>query len=535
MHYGEYKNTYIDTNECTSRGACSIAPNIASLQELIMYFIKQTAHYIIKLENSGAVNKSIKYNIINDISALVSINEFSEEQLFTLAVKNYYLLKDTKKAYFELCSNMNIACVELKNKVEFDSSTTLSKAISIGEKIFLQNYTRYTISQKNLTEILYTVIKSTCINLIKLNDFDEFDEEMYQQILHSLDLFNHGKIQCQKIREEIKKLALSDYEARLKISEILINKFGGIEKVQVSHSTRKGKAILVSGNNFLDLKNLLERTKDENIDIYTHSNLMIVHALREFRNYKNLAGHYGDLSENSILDFATFPGSIFLTKNSRKNPEYLYRGRLFSNDYIIQKGVIEIIDNDYSELILSAKEAKGFSKGKIKPFTTLGYNEEELDKNFDEIITKLDNNEIKRLFIIGINIYSEVQKEYFQSLFSKLNKNEYAISFTSETSNKDNILTINTGNYMPLATGIINKLFSKHPITDERIYFFFTKCDVMTISNIITLNNYNAKNIYMSDCPPTIINPSVFKTFKKEYNIQTTTTAQKDLEKIRTK
>lgn len=535
MHYQEYKNTYIDTNECTSRGACSIAPNIASLQELVMYFIKQTAHYIIKLEKSGAVNKSIKYSIINDIAALVSINEFSEQQLFSLAIKNYYLLKDTKNAYLELCSNINIPCTTIKNEVEFDASTTLSKAISTGEKIFLHNYTKTNTSQKNLAQILHTVIKSACINLIKLGDFDEFDEEMYQQILQSLDLFNHSKIHCRTLREQIKNLAITDYKARLKISEILITKFGGIEKVQVSHSTRKGKAILVSGNNFLDLKNLLEQTKDENIDIYTHSSLMIVHALQDFRNYKNLAGHYGDLSENTILDFATFPGSIFLTKNSRKNPEYLYRGRLFSNDYIIQKGVIEIIDNDYSELIRCAKEAKGFSKGKIKPYTTLGYNEEELDKNLDRIIAKLNNNEIKRLFIIGINIYSEVQKEYFQSLFSKLQKDEYALSFTTETENKDNILTINTGNYMPLATGIINKLFSKHPITDERIFFFFTKCDVMTISNIITLNNYNARNIYMSDCPPTIINPSVFKTFKKEYNIQTTTTVQNDLKKIRTK
>ncbi len=43
-----------EINECTARGACSIAPNIAALQELVMYFIRQTAFYLLKLEKLGA-------------------------------------------------------------------------------------------------------------------------------------------------------------------------------------------------------------------------------------------------------------------------------------------------------------------------------------------------------------------------------------------------------------------------------------------------------------------------------------------------
>ncbi|MBD5402805.1 hypothetical protein HDR58_08405, partial [bacterium] len=266
MHNNNYKTTSIDTNECTSRGACSIAPNISALQELIMYFLKQLAYYILKLENMGANNKSIKYEIINDIAALVSINEFNEEQLYSIITKDYFLLEDTKKTYKKHCKKENIECLELKNHIDFDNSTTLPKAISLGEKLFLEQYNRLTTEQKNHIEILLIVIKSVSLNILKLNDFDEFDEDMYHQVLQTLDLLNE-RFQLRKINKQIVKLAEADNKLQLKIGQMLLEKFGGIENVKVSHSTEKGKAILVSGSNFMDLLNILEETKDKNIDI----------------------------------------------------------------------------------------------------------------------------------------------------------------------------------------------------------------------------------------------------------------------------
>ena len=157
----EYRKTYIDTNECTSRGACSVAPNIAALQEVIMYFLKQIAHYVLELENLGANNQSIKLNIINDIATLVSSNEFSEKQLFGLIQKEYFLLEDTKKTYKNICKDENILAKELKTHIYFDKTTPISKAIALGEKLFLEKYNNFNSLQKNLMEILLILVKST--------------------------------------------------------------------------------------------------------------------------------------------------------------------------------------------------------------------------------------------------------------------------------------------------------------------------------------------------------------------------------------
>jgi len=535
MYYNEYnKNTYIDTNECTSRGVCSVAPNIAALQELILFFLKQAAYYILNLEKFGASNDKIKLDIINDIASLVSINEFSENHLYSIVIKDYYLLENAKKTYAKLCSDRGLPTNLLKESIKFAPSMPISKAIALGEKVFLGKYNKLASSQKNLISILLTLVKSNSINLIKLNDFEHFDNNTYHEILETLNLFNYSKFQTQKLKNQITKLAQNDNKLQLLISKTLLEHFGDIEEVEVSHSTRKGKAILVSGNNFFDLMNILEKTQDKDIDVYTHSNLLITHALCKFRQYEHLRGHYGDTTESCILDFATFPGAILLTKNSRNNSDYLYRGRLFSNDYIVNQGVIKIEDNDFSPVIESALSAKGFAKGKSKENTCLGYNASDVDEKLQSIVQKLETGEISRLFIIGMNAYSEVQKEYFREFFARLDKHEFALSFGYESKRK-NVLTINLGNYTPLATNILHKLFDKYPITSERVTFFFTECDVMTISGIVMLKSAGAKNIFMAECPPTLINPSVFDTFKKEYEITETTSADADIIKIREK
>lgn len=534
-NYNEYNKSYIDTNECTSRGACSVAPTIAALQELIMYMLKQISHYVLELEKLGANNQSIKNAIINSIATLVSSNEFSEKQLFSLLQNEYQLLVDIKEKYKTLCTKNKVQTKELKFIIEFNENTTLAKAIGQGEKLFLQKCTKLTQTKKNLREILLFLVKSTCLNLIKSHDFNKLEECVYQQILKTLDLLAHDTdIKTSKIKELINEYANTDNKLQLNISKFLTESFGNISKVRVSHSTRKGKAILVSGNNFFDLLKILEDTKDKNIDIYTHSNLLITHAFSKFNQYENLIGHFGDTSENGILDFATFPGAILLTKNSRNNTEYLYRGRLYSNDYIVPQGVIKIENDDFTPLIETSLNAKGFSKGKTKDYTTIGYNENEIKTQLETLIEGMKNKSIERLFIIGINPYSEIQKEYFNEFFAKMNKNEFAISFSYE-STKKNVLTINVGNYIPLATAIISDLFKKLDIKSPQITFIFTTCDVMSISNIILLKNNNAQNVYMATCSPTLVNPSVFSTLKKEYKINETTTPENDLYKIRQK
>lgn len=528
----EINNQYIDPNECTARGACSIAPNISALQELVIYFLRHLAYYVVKLEDLGGFNPSVKFAIINTLSGLVSINELNEKQLYSMLLSEYKLYSETKKTYFEICKLKNIQISELKNTIIIDETLGISNAINIGEKLILSNSENLTQYQKSLKLILRMILKSTSINLVKLNEFDIFDENTYHKILKILDLFNHGKVANEQIIKYISKLAKLDNCLQLKISDKILENYGDLSKTEVSHSTRNGKAILVSGSNFVDLMNILNETQDKGIDIYTHSQLLLAHALEKFKKFPHLQGHYGDVTENCILDFATFPGAILLTKTSGNNTVYLYRGKIFSNDYIIPQGITKIENNDYSELIKSANEAKGFSKGLKKPITIVGYNQNELNSQLNELVSDLKNNTLKRLFIVGLNPYSELQNEYFKEFLSNINEDEFVLSF-SINCEKKNVLTINTGNRSSFVIRVLQTLFIKTKINSENISFFFPKCDVTTISNIVRLKDLGVKNIYMGNCSPTVLNPTVLNTFASEYNVNITSTPIEDLNQIR--
>ena len=42
-----------DTDECSARGACSTAPNIAALEEIIILLLQKISFYKIELKKSG--------------------------------------------------------------------------------------------------------------------------------------------------------------------------------------------------------------------------------------------------------------------------------------------------------------------------------------------------------------------------------------------------------------------------------------------------------------------------------------------------
>lgn len=517
-----------EVNECTSRAVCSIAPNIAALQELIISVLINSSHYILALEKLGGINNNVKEVIINDFANLVSINEFEDKQLYEMLRSSYYLFENVKQTYIQYCKQADKAYVEVDLPFDFNKNTTLAQSVSLGEKLL--NKSSAEPKHKYLADIMVALIKSICTNLSMLKSYGGHDDMQYLLVIKSLSILN-DTCRHSVILDHIKKLSQHDYKLKVEISKLLFKKFGEISKVSVSNSTRAGKAILVSGDNLLSLEKILELTKNMDIDVYTHSNLNIAHALPKFKSYPNLYGNFGFGDNSSIYDFATFPGAVLISGGIKNTSEYLYRGKIYSDDYIEHKGITKIENDDYSPLIDAAIESKGFSKGHIKPETVLGFDMKNIQSDFEQLARKIDNNDIKHLYIAISKCYSALQREYFNELFSLLKSDEYALSFSQNLMRK-NVLSLNLAGYVPLIAEVLDKLF-EHVHPSEKIVFIFTACDVASISSIVKLKEHGINNIYMSACQPNILNPAVFDRFRNEYGIKITSTPKDDLYKIR--
>ena len=183
-----------------------------------------------------------------------------------------------------------------------------------------------------------------------------------------------------------------------------------------------------------------------------------------------------------------------------------------------------ITDNDFFPLIESALQAKGFAKGQQRKNIKVGFSED----NLNNFLNKILNEDFKNLLIIGHSSLNTSNNDYFKKMFSLIPNSTYAITLANNP-NLDNVMEINLGNDYAQIYGVLQKIFERIPINSEKLAFFMTKCDVNSFSNIINLKNEGAKNIFLSDCPPTLINPSVLSAFNKDYDIYPITTPAEDL------
>ena len=532
QNYNKKNDEHTDINECTTRATCSVSPTIAALENLAVIFLKYMSHYLLELSKIDVKNLQIQHEIVNILASMTALNEFSENEFYMIVRKGYFILEEVKKTYNDVTLLSGAEPEFLEGFPDFNKNTTLSGAIRLGEKNSI--ITSKEIELNRFVTILLVALQSISLNLIDYANLYEFDNRIFYKILSALNKLNNPQISKQILKNEIREITLLDIDLQVKIADKFLEYYGGISEVEVSHSTRSGKAILVSGNNFTNLYDILRVSAGKEIDVYTHSNLLIAHAMSKFREFEHFRGHYGSRTENCILDFATFPGAILMTKNFRNNTEYLYRGRLFSTDYIVPAGVKKVINNDFEPVIEESLKAKAFSKGKIKENTPLGYNEDEIFMKFENIVQRLKEGSLRRLYIIGIDALTERENVYYHELMNALKPDEFAISFSYE-GKEENVLSINIGNYIPLMSRLLKILFENYSISSPNITFFFTTCDVITLSTVLAVSEKGVKNIYMSQCLPTVINPLVFTVFEGEYNVKTITSVKQDLKYIREK
>jgi hydroxylamine reductase len=72
------------------------------------------------------------------------------------------------------------------------------------------------------------------------------------------------------------------------LDEANTSTFGHPVPAKVSLKLEKGPFIVVTGHDLLDLKELLEQTKDKGINIYTHGEMLPAHGYPELNKYKHL-------------------------------------------------------------------------------------------------------------------------------------------------------------------------------------------------------------------------------------------------------
>lgn len=512
-------------DSCISRGICSTNPRTSSLQEVLVLYLKLSSHYAFKLYEHGVLDEKIKVLILKSISILVSNPQFSETDFKNLTQCFNSELPILISKYEKSCEEKGVEPEYLKSVIKCNKNLDIVKSIQLGEKEFLKKVKLLSQEVQNLYRIIFVIAKSICINVLDLESFETNSDVGYLTILELLNSLNIENVKTDELKEIIIKATKLDN----KLMKLLRNKqeerYGKQRVNEVSYSTTPAKAILVVGSNIRELEDVLEAVKNQNIDVYTHDEMMIAHTFPKFAEYKNLKGQYGQGLENCLLDFATFPGPIVLTRHSLYNVENLYRGRLYTTDFASSKGVIPIKDKDFSDVIKAAKDAKGFKTGRHCESVSLGY---DYDNSINLIEEKFSQNKYSNIFIIGLNGYTLEQQTYFDKLLKQTPKDVLIISL-SYCTQKENVICLNACFDIFATIEFAEGLKTKYSLP---ITVFYPKCDRHTLSQMIYLKQHDKINVYIGICTPILLNPNLMNTLENIFQINELSSVKKDLAKI---
>lgn len=519
-----------ENDECLTKGLCSINPTLTSIQEIVMLHIKQLAFYILKLKELGGENTAIKELIISSLFNIVTNAEYNQEEFHTLITKMDQNIAQSKILYESCCKKSNITTEEIKTYFKHGKRFDLTDAIIKGEKYFLKKINSFTTQQKSLFDIMLFLVKSVTIKIVEAQRLGMDYDEAYYAILTMLNAMNFAEFSEENAKQEISKFLHAYYKILKEIFYTQIKIYGEISPSTVSFSTVVGKAILVSGSDYKKLETVLKATEGTEINVYTHGmEMLMAHAFPKLRAYKNLKGHFGASLDSAMIDFASFPGAILMTKGTLQKIEYLYRGRLFTTDPIAPMGVVKIKENDFTPLIKSALEARGFTKTQQKPPAQVGFKIKDVEEKIEIVLNKLIKKGIKHLYILGLlNLYTP-NKQYFEKFLKLLPKDCYALSL-SYKENRENVLYFDSLYDYSIIYLILKQIREKIALKEIDISIFLTRCDKHTISNLLYLKEIGIKNVYMCKCSPTLINPAIVKTLQETFNIKEITDAKTDLE-----
>lgn len=526
----EYQTIPYEVDECLTKGICSVNPTLTSIQEIILLYVKELSFYVLKLKDFDVKNDNIKTDLIEIFFNIVTNVNYNQDQFNNIISKLYNHINQSKALYEKLCVERNVEIETNKLYFKYSKHFELSDAIRKGEKYFLKKSQSFVPKQREYNEIMLFLAKSIVLKIIELNRLEQEFDDAYYVVLSVMNLLKPGEFSEENFQEEVTKTINCYYGIVKTVNQKQNELYGKQEVVNVSFSTVPGKAILVSGSDFRKLQYVLEAVNGMEISVYTHGmEMLLAHSFPKLRAYPNLKGHFGTGLESSLIDFATFPGPILMTQGTLQKVEYLYRGKLFTLDPIPPMGVIKIENDDYSPLIKSSIEAKGFIHGQQKQPMTVGYSETKLFDVVNKVIDKIDKGLIKNIYFIGMLNYLSPQNKYYEDFLNLLPKDCFTFSLSYKT-NKENAFYLDSFYDYSLIFNILKKLEDKYTLENLNVSILLNKCDKHTISNLLYLKQIGIKHVYTCKCSPTLINPGLMQILQDSYGIKELTHPKENFE-----
>ncbi|WP_148550273.1 hydroxylamine reductase [Paraclostridium bifermentans] len=522
---------------CTKFGVCGKSPDLARMQDLLIYVTKGLSEVTTRLREEGK-------EVSGEVDHLITINLFTtitnanfDDEIFYIRVKETLETKEALLSKLNNKENLSEAALWTANSnEEMDEKSTKVGVLATKDEDI-----------RSLRELIIYGLKGLAAYMKHANALGYDDEKINAFMQSTLAKTLDENLSVDELIGLTLETGKVGVDGMALLDSANTGTYGHPEITKVDIGVRNNPGILISGHDLKDLELLLKQTEGTGVDVYTHSEMLPAHYYPAFKKYSHFAGNYGNAWWKQKEEFESFNGPILMTTNCIVPPKDTYKDRIYTTGAAGFAGVKHIKgksedDKDFSEIIEQAKNCQPpteIERGEIVG----GFAHNQVFALADAVVDAVKSGAIKKFFVMAGCDGRAKSRNYYTEFAEALPKDTVILT-AGCAKYKYNKLNLGDINGIPrvLDAGQCNdsyslalialklkEVFELQDINELPIAFNIAWYEQKAVIVLLSLLYLGVKNIHLGPTLPAFLSPNVAKVLVENFGIGGITNVEDDL------
>ncbi|EPR30501.1 Hydroxylamine reductase [Alkalidesulfovibrio alkalitolerans DSM 16529] len=529
---------------CTKVGVCGKQPDVAALQDLLVYFQKGLAQVALAAREKGVYDASLGHFMARAIFSTLTNVDFDGARLIEL-------IRETVSRRDALAAKVKAAGGSVpRGPATLAPAADQAGMIAQGEEHGIEKDPELNADIKSLKQTLIYGLKGVSAYADHAAILGQEDDEVYKFLQEALAATERLDLPLDKWVGMVLECGRINLRAMELLDAGNTGTYGHPVPTSVPLGAKAGKAIVISGHDLKDLQMLLEQTVGKGINIYTHGEMIPTHGYPELKKHPHFFGHFGTAWQNQQKEFGEFPGAILMTTNCLQRPRNEYMDNIFTTGLVAWPGAQHIAEKadgskDFSPVIEKALAMPGYPADTDKGSVLVGFGRNTVMSVADKVIEAVKGGAIKHFFLVGGCDGAKPGRNYYTEFVEKAPKDTVILTLAcgkfrffdkqlGDIGGIPRLLDVGQCNdaYSAIQIAVaLSKAFDCG-VNDLPLSLILSWYEQKAVAILLTLLYLGIKNIRIGPSLPAFLTPNVLNVLVQNYNIMPITTPDQDLKAI---
>ena len=525
---------------CTKMGVCGKTPEVAALQDLLIYQIKGISCYAKELVEKGE-------NVDKDIVS------FIEDSLFTTLTNVNFdadvhveMLKKSQKIKEALRSKVG----SIKNNTDhatYNLSETKAEMLKDAKKAGIMYDQNLDPDIRSLRQTIIYGLKGISAYGHQARALGYYDDQVDNFYVRALEATTDDNLDVEELIRWTMRTGDMSVAVMKKLDEANTTVYKNPSPQKVNVHVKKGPFIIVSGHDLKDLDMLLKQTEGKGINIYTHGEMIPSHGYPELKKYPHLVGNFGGAWQDQQKEFDDIPGCILMTTNCLMRPRETYKDRIFTTSVVGWDGVKYIGKKedgtkDFSEIIDKALELGGYKEDQEPHEILVGFGHHATLSHAETIVNAVKEGKIRHFFLIGGCDGARPGRNYYTEFAKKVPKDCVILTLAcgkyrfnklefGEVAGLPRLLDVGQCNDAYSAVRIATALADAFDtdVNGLPLSLIISWYEQKAVADLLALLSLGIKGIYLGPTLPAFLSPNVLQYLVDTFDLRLISTPDDDL------